>query len=183
MKLDLRTGILTSAKYVASPNCDARPENVPVDVLVVHSISLPPGHYGGPFIEQFFCNCLDPVQHEYFSEICHLKVSSHFLIRRAGELLQFVPTHLRAWHAGQSHFNNRTNVNDFSVGVELEGTNDELYADAQYDKLTQLTRALMSAYPGIRTSTLVAHSDIAPGRKTDPGQHFDWNRYLQSLSA
>lgn len=181
MKLDLKTGMVTTARYVASPNCDARPENVPVDVLVVHSISLPPGRFGGPFIENLFCNCLDPSQHEYFSEICHLKVSAHFLIRRKGGLLQFVPTHLRAWHAGESRFNNRTNVNDFSVGVELEGTDDKPFTDAQYDKLIELTQALMSAYPGIRTSTLVAHSDIAPGRKTDPGQCFDWNRYLQAL--
>ena len=156
---------------------------MPVDVLVVHSISLPPGQFGGPFIEHLFCNCLDATQHEYFSEICHLRVSSHFLIRRDGELLQFVPTHMRAWHAGQSCFGNRTQVNDFSLGVELEGTDDQPFTDAQYVQLTELTQALMFAYPGIRNSTVVAHSDIAPGRKTDPGPCFDWSRYLKSLKA
>ena len=152
-----------------------------MDVLVVHSISLPPGRFGGPFIEHLFCNRLDVTQHEYFSEICHLKVSSHFLIQRGGELLQFVPTHMRAWHAGQSSFNNRNQVNDFSLGVELEGTEDQPFTDAQYAQLAELTRLLMSAYPGIKDSTVVGHSDIAPGRKTDPGPCFDWPRYLGSL--
>lgn len=181
MQLDLKSGLVSTVKYVASPNCDARPDGVSIDVLVVHSISLPPGRFGGPFIEHLFCNCLDPTQHEYFSQVCNLRVSAHFLIRRGGELVQFVPTHMRAWHAGESCFNNRRQVNDFSIGIELEGADDQPFSDAQYDTLSELTRALMSAYPGIRTSTLVAHSDIAPGRKTDPGECFDWDRYFTSL--
>ena len=149
---------------------------------MLHCISLPPGQFGGPFIEQLFCNCLDPQEHEYFAEICHLKVSAHFFIRRDGELIQFVPVHKRAWHAGQSCFNDRDNVNDFSIGIELEGIDDSPFEDVQYDTLVQLTDALMSAYPDIKKPNVVAHSDIAPGRKTDPGDHFDWERYLGQLS-
>ena len=151
-------------------------------MLVLHCISLPPGQFGGPFIEQLFCNSLDPGQHKYFEEICHLTVSAHFLIRRDGELVQFVATNKRAWHAGQSCFNNRDNVNDFSIGVELEGIDDGPFEDAQYDTLVRLTQVLMSAYPAIKKQNVVAHSDIAPGRKTDPGDLFDWARYLRHLS-
>ena len=181
MELHKKTGLVHPARFVASPNCDDRPQGVSVEVLVLHCISLPPGHFGGPFIEQLFCNCLDPRQHTYFSEISHLKVSAHFLIRRDGELIQFVPTHMRAWHAGESLYKDRGNVNDFSVGVELEGADDGPFEETQYDKLIQLTNVLMSTYPAIQTSSLIAHSDIAPGRKTDPGDYFDWDRYLQQL--
>ena len=181
MKLDTKTGLVPNAKFVASPNCDDRPPGTDVEVLVLHCISLPPGRFGGPFIEQLFCNCLDPGQHEYFAQICHLKVSAHFLIRRDGELIQFVATHKRAWHAGQSCFNDRDNVNDFSIGVELEGIDDGPFEDAQYNTLAQLTQALMSTYPAIRKQNVVAHSDIAPGRKTDPGDFFEWERYLRHL--
>ncbi len=183
MKIDLQTGMVPCARYVASPNCDARPEDTRIDVIVVHAISLPPGQFGGAFVEDFFCNCLDPSSHDYFSTICDLKVSAHFLIKRRGELLQFVPTHMRAWHAGESCFNKRNRVNDFSLGIELEGSDDQPFTDAQYEKLTSLTRTLMAAYPDISASTVVAHSDIAPGRKTDPGPCFDWERYLSSLKA
>ena len=182
MKLDKKTGLVPTAKFVLSPNCDDRTPDTDLEVVVLHCISLPPGQFGGPFIEQLFCNCLDPREHEYFSEICHLKVSAHFLIRRDGELIQFVPAHKRAWHAGQSCFNDRNNVNDFSIGIELEGIEDSPFEDEQYDTLVQLTGALMSVYPNIKKSNVVAHSDIAPGRKTDPGDHFDWERYLSQLT-
>ena len=168
-------------EYIASPNCDARPAGVVIDVLVVHCISLPPGEYGGSFVEQFVCNCLNPNDHAYFSTIGQLRVSAHFFIRRTGNVTQFVPTSLRAWHAGQSCFGGRGNVNDFSVGIELEGTDDTAFADVQYESLVQLSRVLMVAYPEILRSNLVAHSDIAPGRKTDPGVCFDWDRYLQGI--
>lgn len=181
MKLNNKTGLVHPAKFVVSPNCDDRPQGVPIELLVLHCISLPPGCFGGPFIEQLFCNCLDPRQHEYFSEVCTLKVSAHFLIRRDGELIQFVPTHMRAWHAGQSHYENRNNVNDFSVGIELEGADDRPFEDVQYDTLVKLTKVLMAVYPQIRKSNLVGHSDIAPGRKTDPGDYFDWAHYLDQL--
>lgn len=182
MKLNKETGLVSAAKFVASPNFDDRPKDIDIEALVLHCISLPPGKYGGPFIEQLFCNCLDPKEHEYFPEVCHLKVSAHFLIRRNGELIQFVSANKRAWHAGKSCFKNRGNVNDFSVGIELEGIDDGPFEDAQYDTLVQLTNALMSVYPKIKKPNLVAHSDIAPGRKTDPGDYFAWDRYLQQLS-
>ena len=168
-------------EFIASPNCDARPAGVAIDVLVVHCISLPPGEYGGPFVEQLICNCLNPNDHAYFSKIDHMRVSAHFFIRRTGSVTQFVPTNLRAWHAGQSCFGDRSNVNDFSIGIELEGTDDTAFTDVQYESLAQLSRILMAAYPGILRSNLVAHSDIAPGRKTDPGVCFDWDRYLQRI--
>lgn len=181
MILDSSTGLIHPALFVASPNCDERPGDVAVDLLVIHCISLPPGDYGGQYVEQFFCNQLDPAVHPYFEEICGLQVSAHFLIRRTGELLQFVPTHLRAWHAGQSRFGDRDKVNDFSIGIELEGTDDTAFTDLQYDVLTNLSVTLMSAIPGIPLSNVVGHSDIAPGRKTDPGESFDWARYRNDL--
>ena len=181
--LDEISGLVSPASFVASPNCDARPGDACIELLVVHCISLPPGEYGGPYIEQLFCNCLDPSNHEYFLKVSHLCVSSHFLIRRDGTLIQFVPTHMRAWHAGQSSFRGRSNVNDFSLGIELEGTDDSPFTDAQYDALTQLTNTLMLVYPRIDVAGLVGHSDIAPGRKTDPGRCFDWCRYLRAFAG
>lgn len=179
MKLDRSSGLVHPADHVASPNCDQRPAGAEIDVLVVHCISLPPGRYGGSYIEQLFCNSLDPAQHEYFAQICHLTVSAHFLVRRDGALIQFVPTHLRAWHAGECAYRDRKNVNDFSLGVELEGTDDTAFTDVQYGVLGELTGVLMRAYPALSTSGLVGHSDIAPGRKTDPGEYFDWERYFR----
>ena len=181
LKLDPSTGLVRPLEFIASPNCDARPAGVVIDVLVVHCISLPPGEYGGPFVEQLVCNRLNPDDHACFSEICHMRVSAHFFIRRTGNVTQFVPTSLRAWHAGQSCFGDRSNVNDFSIGIELEGTDDTVFTDVQYESLVQLSRILMAAYPDILRSNLVAHSDIAPGRKTDPGVCFDWDRYLQGI--
>lgn len=163
-----------------SPNQDERPAGTEISLIVIHSISLPPGEYGGAAIEQLFTNCLDPEAHPYFREICHLKVSAHFLIRRDGEVIQFVPPGRRAWHAGVSSWRGRERCNDFSVGIELEGAEEAPFADAQYRALASLIRQLQSTLP-IRD--IAAHSDVAPGRKTDPGAHFDWERLLNDLAA
>lgn len=171
--------MLRGARYVASRNCDARPAGAAVTLLVLHAISLPPGEYGGDAIERLFTNRLDPGAHPYFKEIQGLKVSSHFLVRRDGELVQFVPVHKRAWHAGASSWRGRRRCNDFSVGVELEGAEEAPFAPAQYLRLQRLIRALRTALP---LRDIAAHSDVAPGRKTDPGARFDWPRLLASLS-
>jgi AmpD protein len=166
-------------KIVESPNCDERAPDTEVTLVIIHSISLPPGEYGGDSIERLFTNRLDPTAHPYFQEIAHLKVSSHYLIRRDGEVVQFVPPELRAWHAGVSSWRGRERCNDFSIGIELEGTEDDAFTDHQYHALRALLRDLQSRFP-IRD--VAAHSDVAPGRKTDPGAHFDWARLLGSLA-
>jgi N-acetyl-anhydromuramoyl-L-alanine amidase len=153
-----------------------------VELLVIHNISLPPGCFGGDAIEHLFTNCLDSTAHPYYAEICGLQVSAHFLIRRCGELVQFVATGARAWHAGVSCWRGRDNCNDFSIGVELEGCDDVSYADAQYATLAVLTDTLIAAYPELHSDHLAGHVDIAPGRKTDPGPAFDWARYRASLA-
>ena len=168
-------GMLPGARYIASPNCDRRPEHIAVELLVIHAISLPPGEFGGPGIFELFTDTLDPAQHAYYREIANLRVSSHFLIRRDGEIIQFVSCALRAWHAGESSWRGRSRCNDFSLGVELEGSDDMPFEDAQYDRLAELTRALQSSYP---IADIVGHCDIAPGRKTDPGPCFEWARYF-----
>jgi AmpD protein len=180
-EIDTRSGLVKTVRFVPSPNCDTRPMDSGIDVLVIHAISLPPGEFGGHAIERLFCNCLDPDEHPAFREIHDLEVSAHLLIRRDGELVQFVPFHLRAWHAGQSSCEGRTRVNDFSVGIELEGTDDVPFEVAQYEVLTNITRALMSAYPAISRERIYGHCHIATGRKTDPGPYFDWERYLTAL--
>jgi N-acetyl-anhydromuramoyl-L-alanine amidase len=167
-------------RYIESPNQDERPGGEEPTLLVVHSISLPPGEYGGDAIERFFTNGLDPAAHPYFREIGHLKVSSHFLVRRDGGLLQFVPTDRRAWHAGVSRWRGRERCNDFSIGVELEGLDDAPFAEVQYEALIRLVRTLRARHP---LRDIAAHSDIAPGRKTDPGRFFDWPRVLAALAA
>jgi len=169
-------GLLPAAVYIPSPNFDDRPHGSVIDLLVVHNISLPPGQFGGPGIVELFTNRLDPNTHPYYRQIADAKVSSHFLVRRDGELLQFVPGSRRAWHAGKSEWRGRGRCNDFSVGVELEGTDDLAFADSQYAMLGRLATVLLKSYP-IRDC--VGHSDIAipPGRKTDPGPHFDWPRF------
>jgi len=165
---------------VASPNCDARPAGTAITLLVVHAISLPPGRYGGDAIERLFTNRLDPRAHPYFRRIASLRVSSHFLVRRSGELVQFVPVHRRAWHAGLSSWRARERCNDFSVGVELEGAEDAPFRPAQYRRLRDLIHFLRARLP---LRDIAAHSDVAPGRKTDPGAHFDWARLLASLAT
>lgn len=182
MQIDLNTGLVDGARFVASPNCDERPAGSGISLLVVHGISLPPGEFGGPWIDDFFCNRLDPAAHPYFAEICGLKVSSHLLVRRGGELVQYVPLHLRAWHAGQSSFQGRERCNDFSIGIELEGVDDSPYEAAQYVCLAGVARKLLQAYPGITLDRIVGHSDIAPVRKTDPGPAFDWRHFRTLLT-
>lgn len=163
-------------RVVDSPNQDERPAGVAISLVVLHSISLPPGEYGGDAIERLFTNRLDPAAHPYFREIAHLRVSSHYLVRRDGELVQFVPVERRAWHAGVSSWRGRSRCNDFSVGIELEGTDAAPFEDAQYATLVALIARL-----GLRD--LAAHSDVAPGRKTDPGARFDWARLLLHLAS
>jgi AmpD protein len=179
MKISLE-GLAEGIRYVASPNCDDRPPGAEITLLVLHSISLPPGEYGGGEIERLFTNRLDPEAHPYFREIISLQVSAHFLVRRDGELLQFVPVQRRAWHAGASSWRGRERCNDFSIGIELEGTDEAPFEDRQYDELASLVRSLRLALP---LRDIAAHSDIAPGRKTDPGTRFDWPRLLSALSA
>jgi AmpD protein len=172
-------GWLENARRVESPNQDDRPADTEISLLIVHSISLPPGEYGGDAIERFFTNRLDPRAHPYFQEIAGMRVSAHFLVRRDGELVQFVPVLKRAWHAGASSWRGRTACNDFSVGVELEGTDDGLFEEAQYQALDALARHLREALP---LRDIAAHSDVAPGRKTDPGAGFAWAQLLARLS-
>ena len=152
------------------------------ELVVIHGISLPPGQYGGPEIEALFTNKLDPDAHPYFADISGLEVSAHFLVRRTGEVVQFVSTDVRAWHAGTSCWQGREQCNDFSIGIELEGCDEEAYTDSQYDALNQLLAVLTKQYPDIRHDAIVGHSDIAPGRKTDPGPAFDWSRVVASQS-
>ena len=171
-----RGGWLRRARSVASPNFGARPEGTAVDLVVLHAISLPPGRFGGDAIERLFTNRLDPEAHPYFREIAGLRVSAHFLVRRDGELVQFVPVERRAWHAGASRWRGRARCNDYSVGIELEGAEGEPFEDAQYRELVALLREL-------QLKQLAAHSDVAPGRKKDPGAGFDWPRVLLALAG
>ncbi len=173
-------GFAAGASQIASPNRDARPAGCAVELLVIHSISLPPGEFGGRGIIDLFTNSLDAAAHPYYRGIAGLKVSAHFLIRRDGELIQFVPTEQRAWHAGESNWRGRSRCNDFSIGVELEGTDDSAFEDAQYATLAELTRALRARYPIV---DVAGHSDIAPARKTDPGTGFDWSRCRRASGA
>jgi AmpD protein len=169
-------GWLRSVEVLRSPNFDARPDNTHIKLVVVHGISLPPGEYGGRHIHQFFCNNLDARQHPYFESICNMTVSAHCLVERDGNIVQFVSFLDRAWHAGESQWRGETACNNFSIGIELEGCDDEAYAEAQYASLARVIRALRSHYPQIAADAIAAHSDIAPRRKTDPGPAFDWSR-------
>lgn len=171
-------GLAADTPYIASPNCDGRPPDMAIELIVIHSISLPPGIFGGPEIIDLFLNRLDAQAHPYFAGIAALRVSAHFLVRRDGSLLQFVPCSQRAWHAGESAWRGRSRCNDFSVGIELEGSEESGFEDAQYARLASLARALHARYP---IAASVGHSDIAPGRKTDPGPRFDWARYAAGL--
>lgn len=175
--------LLPDAEYRHSDNFDDRPPEAAVDLLVIHSISLPPGEYGGHWIDDLFRNCLDPAAHPYFEQIAGLRVSSHLLIRRDGTLIQYVPLNRRAWHAGESCHDGRSACNDFSIGIELEGSDEEDFTDAQYCQLIETTRAIQTRYPKITSKRITGHADIAPGRKTDPGPLFDWQRYLDALDS
>ena len=180
MKIKTKTGLLDECRQCPSPNKDSRPESTAIDLVVVHSISLPPGQYGGEEIEHFFQNKLNKNDHPYFAEIHEMQVSSHALIKRSGEIVQFVPFHERAWHAGQSNYNGRKQCNDFSIGIELEGTDTDSFEDEQYSQLTHLISTLKDAYPAI-SDNITGHSDISPGRKKDPGTGFDWKRLQTRL--
>ena len=164
-----------------SPNADERPAGTAVDLLVIHNISLPPGEFGGSWIEDLFLNRLDAGAHPYFAEISDLQVSAHLLIRRDGEVTQFVALDRRAWHAGQSSFCGRERCNDYSIGIELEGSDDQPFQPAQYAALVQLTKQVKKVFPAITDERIVSHSDIAPGRKTDPGPFFNWEHYRLAL--
>ena len=181
MHIDLDKGLLEEARFVASPNYDDRPEKEHISLIVVHGISLPPAEFGGCWIDDFFTNCLNPDAHEYFREIHNVRVSSHLLIRRDGEIVQYVPFDKRAWHAGKSSFDGRECCNDFSVGIELEGTDDIPYEDIQYKRLAEVISVLKETYPDISNERIVGHSDIAPGRKTDPGPAFDWQKLFEII--
>lgn len=174
--MDTQSGLLRRAQFVASPNYDERPPGSSLDLIVVHGISLPPGEYGGPWIDRLFTNALPADEHPYFINVAALKVSTHLLIRRDGALIQYVPFDKRAWHAGQSNYRGRERCNDFSVGIELEGADSEPYEPVQYRVLSEVILDLCDAYPTLSTEHVVGHSDVAPGRKSDPGIAFDWPR-------
>ena len=177
------TGRVTGARWCPSPNFGPRPQGATISLLVVHNISLPPGQFGGNAIERFFCNQLSPSEHPYFEAIAEMKVSSHLLIRRDGACLQFVSLLDRAWHAGRSCFEGQEECNDYSIGIELEGADDIPYTEAQYRVLAELSLLIMTSWPAITPQRITGHSDIAPGRKTDPGPAFDWPRYRQLLES
>lgn len=173
-------GWIARVERLPSPNCDARPAGSEPDLLVIHAISLPPGCFGGNFIADLFCNRLDVTRHPFFHSLEGLKVSAHLLVRRGGEMMQFVALPDRAWHAGKSSFQGRTACNDFSIGIELEGDDHTAFEPIQYAVLAGLIRAIVRRYPRITPERIVGHSDIAPGRKTDPGPCFDWG-HLHAL--
>ena len=173
-RLDSQHNWLQPARHLPSPNCDSRPAGTRIELLVIHGISLPPGQFGGADIDALFTNRLDPDAHPYFRQVAALRVSSHVLIRRDGELVQYVPLSKRAWHAGSSRFCGRSRCNDFSVGIELEGTDCLPYEEVQYHRLAELTALLMRVSPAVTKARIVGHQYIAPGRKTDPGPAFDW---------
>ena len=181
--LNPESGRIQKARWIPSPNADDRPHAGFINTLVIHAISLPPATFGGRFVEDLFCNALDSSQNVYFQSIAHLKVSSHFYIKRTGELIQFVPSFRRAWHAGASAFKGLDNVNDFSIGIELEGCDERAFEEHQYQLLATLSQCLMCVYPAITEKRIVGHSTIAPGRKTDPGPCFDWKHYFACLRA
>lgn len=171
-------GWLSGVRRIVSPNCDTRPSGTVINLLVIHNISLPPGEFGGEAVAQLFTNTLDTETHPYYAQLRGLRVSAHFLVRRNGEIIQFVPCNKRAWHAGTSFWQGRSCCNDFSIGVELEGSDQVPFSDRQYAALARLTRLLQRAYP---LRAIVGHADIAPERKTDPGPYFDWTRYFAAL--
>jgi AmpD protein len=176
MRVDAKTGLLIGVNQVLSPFFDERPSGVQPDLIVLHGISLPPGEFGGPWVARLFTGNLPADAHPEFRERAGLRVSAHLLVRRDGEVLQFVPLSARAWHAGRSSWQGREACNDYSIGIECEGADDVPYTEAQYARLSELLPMLLAAYPAITRDRIVGHSDVAPGRKTDPGPSFDWGR-------
>ena len=179
--MEIENHLIKNIKYIRSPNFNERSQNSSIKLIVIHAISLPPKEYGGDYVENFFLNKLKISDHEYFKEIKDLKVSSHLYIKRDGEIIQFVPFDKRAWHAGESSFNGEFDCNDFSIGIELEGSDCDNFTDHQYQVLIDVTKQLMNEYPDIKKNSIKGHSDIAPGRKTDPGDKFEWTRYLSKI--
>ena len=180
LTLDPQKQWLTNVRQVNSPNCDDRPPGSEIDMIILHGISLPPKAYGGAYIDQLFTNTLNPEEHPYFAEIVDLRVSSHLLLNRQGELTQYVAFGRRAWHAGESTFEGRACCNDFSIGIELEGCDDEAYEPIQYEITAAVVTLLMANFRGINKQRVIGHCDVAPGRKTDPGEAFNW-AYFYSL--
>ena len=181
MDISIANNKLIGARQLSSPNQSDRSASANIDLLIIHNISLPPGEYATGCIDQLFYNSLDRNAHPFFEEISELKVSSHFLIDRQGAITQYVPLDKKAWHAGESEFCGRSNCNDFSIGIELEGTDFEPFTDAQYDSLVELSVNILKEVPNIDPDRIVGHSDVAPGRKTDPGPYFQWERYKALL--
>lgn len=180
--MQLTDGWLTTARRQPSPHFDDRPDNESPSLLVVHNISLPPGKFGGPWIDALFLGTLDPTADPFFAQIAHLRVSAHCLIRRDGEIVQYVPFNKRAWHAGVSSYRGRERCNDFAIGIELEGTDTLPYTQAQYQQLAAVTRELISEYPAI-ADNMTGHCDIAPVRKTDPGPAFEWPKFRAMVAT
>ena len=179
--IELESGVLQGVTFLASPNFDHREAGVLPDLIVVHGISLPPNQFGGEAISQLFTNQLDPKEDPYFEKIKHLRVSAHALIRRDGEIIQYVPFHHKAWHAGLSEFEGRSACNEFSIGIEMEGTDETCYTARQYTALAQLIKSLWATYPSLQAHHVVGHNEIAPGRKTDPGPYFQWDSLSRLL--
>ena len=182
MRIDPKLGLVDIARQLESPNQDARPPDTEPELVVIHGISLPPGEFGGCEIDDFFTNKLDSTCHPYFAEIADMRVSTHLLVRRDGEVVQYVSLNRRAWHAGESCYAGRSTCNDFSIGIELEGTDEIPYTEFQYQQLVELAGALLSVYPGLNFGSFVGHSEIAPGRKTDPGASFNWRKFHSMLN-
>jgi AmpD protein len=183
LRIDVESGLMQGARQIASPNHDLRPPGVEADLIVVHGISLPPGEYGGAWIDRLFTNTLPAEVHPYFAEVCSLRVSSHVVVSREGAVTQYVKFTERAWHAGRSIYQGREACNDFSVGIELEGTDTTPYEAAQYSALAEVVAALCATYPRLSPNRLVGHNDISPGRKSDPGPAFDWPRARRLIAA
>jgi len=182
-RIDTQQGLIHPARQLVSPNADDRPQGSELSLIVIHNISLPPGEFGGPWIDDLFLGRLDSSGHPFLAGLRELRVSSHLLIRRDGSITQYVPFHRRAWHAGASIYCGKGACNDFSIGIELEGTDTIAFEEAQYETLLPVVGALIRAYPGLSAKNIAGHSDIAPGRKTDPGPLFDWRRFRAQLAA
>lgn len=182
MGYSITNKLLGGACQIESPNQSDRSRAGTIDLLIIHNISLPPGEYGNGCIDQFFCNQLDTNAHAFFANIADLEVSAHLLIDRNGKVTQYVPFDRKAWHAGESVYNGRPDCNDYSIGIELEGSDFEAFTDLQYRTLIGITNLLMDDYPCLNSNRVVGHSDVSPGRKTDPGPYFDWNRYKAAIN-
>ena len=179
--MEIENHIFKDVKYFPSPNFNSRPNESDISLIVIHCISLPPKNYEGEYVKDFFLNKLNSSEHLYFKSISDLKVSSHLFIKRNGEIVQFVPFNKRAWHAGESSYKGINDCNNFSIGIELEGNEEDFYTDNQYKSLINVTNTILYHYPNIDKTRIIGHSEIAPNRKTDPGKNFEWKKYLDSL--